>query len=227
MIRGPRESIDLMEPVRSLTTLRLYDFDRAVTAQTGSLIVGIDEAGRGPLAGPVVAAAVALDLDTVIDGINDSKKVSEKKREALYERIVSEAKVWAVGEAGVEEIDRINILQATFLAMRRALDQCVFDGPLALIDGNQRLPSIAPDRQQTVVGGDGKSASIAAASIVAKVTRDRIMRGYHERYPRYDFLSNKGYGTEVHRRRIAEYGLTEIHRRTFCEKFVTQTVLAL
>jgi ribonuclease HII len=208
-------------------TSRLYDFDRTVTAQTGSLIDGIDEAGRGPLAGPVVAAAVVLDLDTVIDGINDSKKVQAKKREALYERIVSEAKAWGVGEASVEEIDRVNILRATFLAMRRALDQCAFDGPLALIDGNQRLPSIAADRQQTVVGGDGKSASIAAASIVAKVTRDRIMQGYHERYPRYGFLSNKGYGTEEHLRRIAEHGLTEIHRRTFCEKFVTQTVLAL
>jgi ribonuclease HII len=227
MIRCPRESIDPMEPFRSPTTSRLYDFDRTVTAQTGSLIVGIDEAGRGPLAGPVVAAAVVLDLDTVIDGINDSKKVPANKREALYERIVSEARFWAVGEASVEEIDRVNILRATFLAMQRAFDKCAFDGPLALIDGNQRLPSIATERQQTVVGGDGKSASIAAASIVAKVTRDRIMRGYHERYPHYDLLSNKGYGTEVHRRCIAEYGLTEIHRRTFCEKFVTQTVTAL
>lgn len=216
-----------MEPFRSSTTSRLYDFDREVTARNGSLIVGIDEAGRGPLAGPVVAAAVALDLEKAIDGINDSKKVPAKKREALYERIVSEARFWAVGEASVEEIDRVNILQATFLAMRRALDQCAFDGPLALIDGNQRLPSVAPERQQTVVGGDGKSASIAAASIVAKVTRDRIMRGYHERYPRYGFLSNKGYGTEEHRRCIAEYGMTVIHRRTFCGQFVTQTVLAL
>jgi ribonuclease HII len=214
-------------PSRASTTTRLYDFDRSVVKRCGCVIVGIDEAGRGPLAGPVVAAAVALNLDRGIDGINDSKKVPAKKRELLYDRIVSEARFWAVGEASVEEVDRINILQATFLAMRRALDQCAFDGSLALIDGNLRLPSVAADRQQTVVGGDGRSASIAAASIVAKVTRDRIMREYHEQYPQYGFLSNKGYGTEVHLRCIAEHGLSEIHRRSFCEQFVTRNALAL
>ena len=226
-LRGARNTIERMEPLCSSITSRLYDFDRTIAAQTGSLVVGIDEAGRGPLAGPVVAAAVALDLGRVIDGINDSKKVSENKREALYRRIVSEARFWAAGEAGVEEIDRVNILQATFLAMQRAIDKCAVDGSLLLIDGNRRLSSIAADRQQAIVGGDGQSASIAAASIVAKVTRDRIMREYHERYPQYGFLSNKGYGTEVHCRCIAEYGLTDIHRRTFCERFISQNALAV
>jgi ribonuclease HII len=210
-----------MEPLRTAsTTCRLYDFDRAIAVESGPLMVGIDEAGRGPLAGPVVAAAVALDLGNEIDGVNDSKKVSAKKRDSLYERIVSEARFWAIGEASVEEIERFNILQATFLAMQRALDQCPFKVALALVDGNQLLPSVASAYQRTVVGGDAQSASIAAASIVAKVTRDRIMRRWHERYPQYDFAGNKGYGTAAHRQSIAHHGLTTIHRRSFCERFV-------
>jgi ribonuclease HII len=209
------------------TTSRLYDLDRSIAAQNGCAVIGIDEAGRGPLAGPVIAAAVVLDLEKEISGINDSKKIPEKRREALYERIVVEAKFWAVGEASVEEIERVNILQATFLAMRRALDRCLFENRLVLIDGNQRIPSLAADRQQTLVGGDALSASIAAASIVAKVTRDRIMRSFHERYPMYDFLSHKGYGTALHRQRIAQFGLSEIHRRSFCVGCAVQTTLAL
>ena len=214
-----------MEPQRTVpTTSRLYDFDRAIAVESGPLIVGIDEAGRGPLAGPVVAAAVALDLANEIDGVNDSKKVPAKKRDSLYERIVSEARFWAVGEASVEEIERFNILQATFLAMQRALDRCPFSVALALVDGNQPLPSLASNSQRTVVDGDALSASIAAASIVAKVTRDRIMRSWHERYPQYDFAANKGYGTAAHRQSIAHYGLTTVHRRSFCERFVTGPV---
>jgi ribonuclease HII len=141
----------------------------------------------------------------------------------LYDRIVAEARFWAVGEASVTEIDRINILQATLFAMRRALDMCSLSWTLALIDGNQPLPGLAPDRQRTVVGGDTLSATIAAASIVAKVTRDRIMLHFHERFPQYGFYSHKGYGTAVHRQRIMDHGMSEIHRRSFCERFVSQT----
>lgn len=211
-----------MKSLQSSTTSRLYGFDRTLASTVGSLLAGIDEAGRGPLAGPVVAAAVVLDLENEIPGVNDSKKVAPEKREALYERIVAQARFWAVGEATVEEIDRVNILQATFLAMRRALDQCSLGGVFALVDGNLPLPGIAHDCQRTVIGGDARSASIAAASIVAKVTRDRIMRGFHNRYPQYDFSGNKGYGTAAHRRCITECGLTEIHRRTFCGRLVAR-----
>ncbi|MBN2035515.1 MAG: ribonuclease HII [Chitinispirillaceae bacterium] len=204
----------------------LYAFDHTIAASRGGHVVGIDEAGRGPLAGPVVAAAVVLDLEKEIPGINDSKKIPPGKREALYERILAEARFCATGEASVEEIERVNILQATFLAMRRALDQCALRGALALVDGNRPIPSVDPGRQECVVRGDARSASIAAASIVAKVTRDRIMRRFHERYPMYDFLSNKGYGTAAHRQRIVAHGLCDIHRRSFCMPFISQTALA-
>jgi len=185
--------------------------------------VGIDEAGRGPLAGPVIAAAVVLDLDKSIPGVNDSKKLSARAREKLFPRITGEARSFAVGEASVEEIDRLNILQATLLAMRRALESISVPWTLALVDGNQPVCGVPESRQKTVVHGDGLSASIAAASIVAKVTRDRIMKDYHTSFPMYDFLSNKGYGTAVHRQRILDFGLCEHHRRTFCENFAAQT----
>jgi ribonuclease HII len=199
---------------------KLYAFDRAIFGAGNVCIVGIDEAGRGPLAGPVVAAAVVLDLDKIIPGVNDSKKLSAAAREKLFSRITGESKALAVGEASVEEIDRLNILQATFLAMRRALETITLPWTLALVDGNLSIRGIPESRQKTIVRGDGLSASIAAASIIAKVTRDRIMKNYHECFPMYDFLSNKGYGTAVHRQRIFEFGLSEHHRRTFCGRFL-------
>jgi ribonuclease HII len=199
---------------------KLYDFDREIIKSGNACIVGIDEAGRGPLAGPVIAAAVMLDIDKSIPGVNDSKKLSAAAREKLYDRIAGEAQCFAVGEASVEEIDRFNILQATFLAMRRALEAIRFPWTLALVDGNQLIRGVSEVRQKTVVRGDGLSASIAAASIIAKVTRDRIMKDYHACFPMYDFLSNKGYGTAAHRQRIVEFGLCEHHRHTFCKKFL-------
>jgi len=208
-------------------TSDLYLFDRSAAAACNGVIVGIDEAGRGPLAGPVVAAAVVLDLDNSIPGVNDSKKVAPRAREKLYDRIVAEARGFGVGVASVEEIERFNILQATFLAMRRALDAVTLPWTLALIDGNQPVRGLPAERQKTVVRGDGQSASIAAASILAKVTRDRIMNDYHLRFPMYDFLSNKGYGTALHRQRVLEFGLCEHHRRSFCGNLVAQTRLVI
>lgn len=205
----------------------LYDFDREMVKTTGACIVGIDEAGRGPLAGPVVAAAVVLDLDKIITGVNDSKKVAPPVREKLYDRIAAEARFFAVGEASVEEIDRLNILQATLLAMRRALEAVTVPWTLALVDGNQLIRGVPASSQKTVVHGDGLSASVAAASIIAKVTRDRIMKSYHTRFPMYDFLNNKGYGTASHRQHILKNGLCELHRRTFCENLVSEIQLAL
>jgi ribonuclease HII len=195
----------------------LYDFDLSIIKERGGVIVGVDEAGRGPLAGPVIAAAVVLDNSNPMTGINDSKKLNERTRELLYEKITAGALSWAVGESTVLEIEQINILQASLLAMRRALDKITVPWTLALIDGNRPVHDIPPTRQHTVVRGDGKSASIAAASILAKVTRDRIMKDYHARFPMYDFLSNKGYGTARHCQCIAEHGLCEIHRPSFCK----------
>jgi ribonuclease HII len=200
----------------------LYLFDRSIFTDYHGYIVGIDEAGRGPLAGPVVAAAVVLDLDKNIPGVNDSKKLSPAAREKLYSLITAGARSIGVGEASVEEIDRLNILQATFLAMRRALEAITVSWILALVDGNVCIRGVPESRQKTIVRGDGLSASIAAASIIAKVTRDRIMKDYHARFPMYDFLNHKGYGTAVHRQRIADFGLCELHRRSFCGKFLVE-----
>jgi len=204
------------------TSEKLYAFDREIIMAGAVCIVGIDEAGRGPLAGPVVAAAVVLDLDKNIHGVNDSKKLSAAAREKLYNLITAQARGIGVGEASVEEIDRLNILQATFLAMRRALAAITVPWALALVDGNLCIRGVPESRQKTVVRGDGLSASIAAASIIAKVTRDRIMKDYHARFPMYDFLGNKGYGTAAHRQRIADFGLCDIHRRSFCGKFLAE-----
>ena len=200
-------------------TFALYVFDRAFESRVSGRVIGIDEAGRGPLAGPVVAAAVILDLQKPIDCVNDSKKIAPRKRARLFDAICGGAVAWAVGEASHEEIDRYNILQATFLAMKRAIDGIRETWAMALIDGNQYIPALARPLQQPVVKGDGKSASIAAASIVAKVTRDRIMERYHRLYPGWDFSVHKGYPTERHCRRIEELGLCDIHRRSFCKKF--------
>ena len=176
-------------------------------------VAGLDEAGRGPLAGPVVAAAVILPTRCRLAGINDSKQVSELERTRLYEVIIQRARAVAVGVATEQEIDRLNILEATRLAMSRALTSLTPSADCLLIDA-VTLPNLAiPSR--SIVKGDTLSMSIAAASIVAKVTRDRMMAMYHRAYPVYNFLSHKGYGTEEHLQRLAEYGPCAIHRRTF------------
>jgi len=180
-------------------------------------ICGVDEAGRGPLAGPVCAAAVILPPELEIPGLNDSKKLSDKKRRALYDIIIKEAVAYGIAMASEQEIDEINILQATFNAMERAMDQLTVKPALALIDGNRERPFPVP--VMTVVKGDSRSANIAAASILAKVTRDRLMEEMAERYPQYGFEIHKGYGTKAHYAALREYGPCPIHRRTFLRKF--------
>ena len=195
----------------------LWEIERGLIAQGITPICGVDEAGRGPLAGPVCAAAVILPPELEIPGLNDSKKLTDKKRRALYDIIVEEAVSYGIAMASEQEIDEINILQATFNAMERAMDQLAVRPALALIDGNRERPFPVP--VQTVVHGDGLSANIAAASILAKVTRDRYMEEMAGRYPQYGFEIHKGYGTKAHYAALTEYGPCPIHRRTFLRKF--------
>lgn len=177
------------------------------------VIAGVDEAGRGPLAGPVVAAAVVLGEGFDIAGIDDSKRLSESRRQELFKRICRHASGCAVALVDQERIDAINILAATKQAMCLALSRLPVTADFVLIDGNQKIP--IRERQRAVVGGDGKSASIAAASIVAKVTRDLVMTAYHECWPAYNFLCNKGYPTREHRGAVKRHGPCPIHRRSF------------
>ena len=184
------------------------------------LIVGLDEAGRGPLAGPVVAGAVALPRDLVLDGLDDSKKLSAKVRDRLFDRIRSEAIAYGVAAIEPDEIDRINIRQASLKAMgvawTRAVDGCAeLRDALAVVDGKDRAHLPADVEQRPIVKGDARSLTIAAASILAKVTRDRRMLEYHARWPEYGFDRHKGYPTRAHREAIAAHGPTAIHRRTF------------
>lgn len=193
----------------------LWEFDCALLPEF-PVLCGVDEAGRGPLAGNVVAACVILDFSAKpIKGLNDSKKLTEAVREELYGEIHARAVAYGVGECSPEEIDKINILRASLLAMRRALEAMGVPPGLLLVDGNQRIPDLRW-AQRTVVKGDGLSASIAAASILAKVTRDRQMTALHAAYPEYGFGSHKGYATQMHRDAIRRHGLTPLHRRTFC-----------
>ena len=177
------------------------------------LVCGIDEAGRGPLAGPVVAAAVILDPARPISGLNDSKKLSEKRRQQLAGEIRINALAWSVAEASVEEIDRLNILQATFLAMQRAVAGLVIEPTAAMVDGN-RCPKLAIP-VEAVVKGDGKIASIAAASILAKTVRDSGMLELHERFPQYGFDRHMGYPTAAHFAALELHGASPVHRRSF------------
>lgn len=177
------------------------------------LVCGIDEAGRGPLAGPVVAAAVILDPARRIEGLNDSKKLSEKRREVLAVEIREKAVCWAVGEASPEEIDEINILQATFLAMRRAVEALDLEPTRAVVDGN-RCPKLAVP-VEAIVKGDGKVAAIAAASILAKTHRDHGMLALHATYPQYGFDKHMGYPTAAHFEALAQHGVSPVHRRSF------------
>lgn len=197
--------------------MTLFEYDSAVRNDF-PVICGIDEAGRGPLAGDVYAAAVIFDDGVFIDGLNDSKKLTEKKREQLFDEIISKAKAYCVATASVEEIEEINILQATFLAMKRAYEGLGIAADIALIDGN-RLPNLDCE-MKAVVKGDSLSASIAAASILAKVSRDRYMKKLAEKYPEYRFDKHKGYGTKLHNELILEYGPCPAHRMSFLKKLL-------
>ena len=197
--------------------MNLYETEQALHAEGVRLICGIDEAGRGPLAGPVCAAACILPAGLELPGLNDSKKLSEKKREALYEIITREAAAWAVCLVDEKTIDEINILQATFRAMRGAVAGLSLRPDLCLVDGNRDPGLELPTR--TVVKGDSTCACIAAASILAKVTRDRIMLELDRQYPGYGFAVHKGYGTKAHYAALDQYGVSPIHRKTFLKNY--------
>ncbi|MEA4965282.1 MAG: ribonuclease HII [Oscillospiraceae bacterium] len=195
----------------------LWDLERGCRAEGFRTICGVDEAGRGPLAGPVCAAAVILPMGLEIPGLNDSKKLTDGKRRALYDVIVEQAEAYGIAMADETEIDEINILQATFNAMDRAMLQLQKKPDLVLLDGNRARQFPFPVR--TVVRGDSLSANIAAASILAKVTRDRWMEEMAKTYPRYGFERHKGYGTRAHYAALTAYGPCPIHRRSFLRKF--------
>ena len=196
----------------------LWIYEQQYTENGSLTVAGVDEAGRGPLAGPVFAAAVILPFGTEIDGLNDSKKLSEAKREKLFDIITDKAVAYGIASASEKEIDGINILEATFLAMNRALKQIEGSFDLALIDGNRNkgieYPSVI------VIKGDALCADIAAASILAKVSRDRFMYTMADKYPQYGFEKHKGYGTKLHYENIAKYGVCPIHRKTFLKGIV-------
>ena len=192
------------------------EIEDALRAEGYDIVCGVDEAGRGPLAGPVCAAAVILPRGVTIEGLDDSKKLTENRREALYGDIIAAAEAYGVAFADVEEIEELNILGATYLAMNRAIAALGADIELALIDGNRAAGIEYPCR--TIVGGDGKCASIAAASIIAKVTRDSYMRALEEKYPGYGFARHKGYGTAAHYAAIRALGPCAEHRPSFLRK---------
>lgn len=192
-----------------------FEFDKAIRTEHG-IICGIDEAGRGPLAGDVYAAAVILGDGVFIDGLDDSKKLSEKKRERLFDEIIEKADAYCIATATAAEIDEYNILGATFLAMKRACEGLKIKPEYALIDGNRTPELDIPC--EAVVKGDSKSASIAAASILAKVARDRYMKELDEKYPEYQFCKHKGYGTKLHYEMLSQYGMCPEHRRSFFKK---------
>ena len=194
-----------------------FRYENEAEAEGFSVVCGIDEAGRGPLAGPVCAAAVILPKGCVIEGVNDSKKLTKKKREALFDIIKEKALAYSIAVADEKEIDEINILQATYLAMRRAFEGLDVKPDMALVDGNRDPILGIPTK--TIVKGDANSMSIAAASILAKVTRDRFMLEMDEKYPEYQFAKHKGYGTKLHYEMLAKYGVSEIHRKTFLRSF--------
>ena len=200
-----------------MADINMWEIENSVYADGYRLVCGVDEAGRGPLAGPVCAAAVILPKDLEIPGLTDSKKLTDKKRRELFPVIQENAIAYGIGYASHEEIDQINILQATFLAMQRAIDQLEGKADFALIDGNREKDFGVPAR--TVVKGDSLSASIAAASILAKVSRDNLMLEMAERYPEYGFDVHKGYGTKAHYEALSTHGPCPIHRMTFLKKF--------
>ena len=191
-----------------------FSLENSLYEKGFELVCGVDEAGRGPLAGPVCAAAVILPRGYVIDGLDDSKKLSEKKREKLYDVITENAVSYCVALGSVEEIEKFNILQATFMAMTRAVNGLKIRPDFVLVDGNRKPPEILLPCD-TVIKGDSKSYSVAAASVLAKVTRDRLLYDYDREYPQYGFAKHKGYGTKAHYEAIAQYGITPVHRPSF------------
>ena len=199
---------------------KLKEIEETIYEKEGvKYICGIDEAGRGPLAGPVVVAAAIMPRNSMIEGVNDSKKVSEKKREKLYEEITSSAIAWGVGIIDQTEIDNINILNATKKGLTQSLKELEVKPELILVDALTKIDTLGiPYR--SIIKGDAKSYSIAAASIIAKVTRDRIMRQWDELYPMYGFEKHKGYGTKMHIEAIKEYGICPLHRRSFVKNFI-------
>lgn len=203
--------------MRNQEPVDLWKFEHAAFADGFSVVCGVDEAGRGPLAGPVCAAAVILPPDIQIEGLNDSKKLTDKKRRELFDVITAQAVSYAVAFCDEKVIDEINILQATFRAMRQAVESLDVRPELALVDGNRAADFGVPVR--TIVKGDSLSASIAAASILAKVSRDRLMEQYDGTYPQYGFAVHKGYGTQRHYDALREYGPCPIHRMSFLKKF--------
>ncbi len=195
----------------------LWLFEKECMSEGYKIICGVDEAGRGPLAGPVYAAAVVLPVGKDIDGLDDSKKLSEKKRDALYDIICENALSYGVASASEAEIDELNILNATFLAMQRAIDKLKIAPDFVLIDGDKVRNIKIPAR--SVVKGDSLSANIAAASILAKVSRDRYMEKLAEKYPEYAFEKHKGYPTKLHYERVEAFGLSEVHRKSFFARY--------
>ena len=195
-----------------------FEIEEALFKEGYNLVGGIDEAGRGPLAGPVAAACVILDPENIPSGINDSKKLSEKKREALYDEIIRTAKYYSVALVDAQTIDRINIREATKLCMAKAVDGLGVEPDFLLIDGNFVINRISNER--FVIGGDALSLSIGAASILAKVTRDRLMKEIHEEFPEYNFLKHKGYGTKEHIEAIKKHGPSVHHRRSFLTRIL-------
>lgn len=217
LVETARKRVEALEKERARIE-RLKEYEKKYHAY--SYICGIDEVGRGPLAGPVVAGAVILPKDCNILYINDSKQLSEKKREELYDVITAEAVAWAVGYASPERIDEINILQATYEAMREAIGK-LSPAPDLLLNDAVTIPQVTI-RQIPIIKGDAKSISIGAASIVAKVTRDRLMTEYAKIFPEYDFAGNKGYGSAAHIEAIKKHGATPIHRKSFIKNFMQE-----
>ena len=195
-----------------------FEYEEKHYLEGYTAVCGLDEAGRGPLCGPVVAAAVILPLGLEIEGLNDSKKLSEKKREALYDEIIRTAKCYSVALVDAQTIDRINIREATKLCMAKAVDGLGVEPDFLLIDGNFVINRISNER--FVIGGDALSLSIGAASILAKVTRDRLMKEIHEEFPEYNFLKHKGYGTKEHIEAIKKHGPSVHHRRSFLTRIL-------
>ncbi len=200
-----------------IDTLKIFEYDRQFLSNDVKYIAGIDEVGRGPLAGPVVTACVIMPYDTMIDGVFDSKHVSKKNRERLYDEIMNEAIAISISSRDQEQIDDINILQATISSMKESYNKLIVKPDLLLIDA---VKLNVCDREKSIVKGDATSYAIACASIIAKVYRDRLMTDYAKSYPEYDFENNVGYGTKKHLEAIMKHGITPIHRLSFLKKII-------